>query len=265
MLEKKIISVQNFQYKEWKKLHQKKYRNQKRKYFIEGIKMLEEAIKWNNSFEAILYSSKLFDVNGGKELYQKLLKIDIPIFELKHTLFKELCFTENSQGIMAVLKQPSYFLKDVLDEDFSSIIVLENIQDPGNLGTIIRTADAAGFNAVFLSKGCVDLYNDKTLRATMGSFFHLPIVQGVELERFICDLIEKEYQVVGSSLHTDYYYHKVEYSKKKALIIGNESHGISQAVEKLCTNLVKVPILGHAESLNAAIAAGILMYKMQGV
>lgn len=261
----KITSAQNSQYKEWKKLRQKKYRNQRKEYLIEGIKMLEEAVHWENSFKTILYSSKLFEVNGGKNLYQKLIAKDVPLFELEHMLLKELCFTENPQGIMAILKQSSHFLEDIIDKNHSSIVVLENLQDPGNLGTIIRTADAAGFDAILLSEDCVDLYNDKVLRATMGSIFHLPIIEGIRLVKVIPNLIQNGYQVVGSSLYTNRYYHKVEYSMKKALVIGNEAHGISQSVEKLCTDLVKIPIIGNAESLNAAIAAGILMYKMQGI
>lgn len=258
-----ISSHQNPQYKEWKKLQRKKYRNQDKLFLIEGIKMLEEAIKWESPLEAILYSKKLFEVNGGEDLYEKFSHKNIPIYKLDHILLKELCDTENPQGVVAIMQQSQYTIEDIIRKENSSIIILEELQDPGNLGTIIRTADAAGFGGVLLSKGCVDLYNDKVLRSTMGSIFHLPIIQDLSLEKVLPRLIGENYQVIGSSLHTNNYYHQIKYSSKGALIIGNEARGISEATLKFCTGLVKIPILGNAESLNAAIAAGILMYKMQ--
>lgn len=260
-----IFSNQNTQYKEWKKLQRKKYRNKNKLFLIEGIKMIEEAIYWESSLEAILYSEKLFEVNGGKDLYKRISQKGVPIYKLEHILLKELCFTETPQGIIAIVQQPQYLVEDFISEKDSSIIILEELQDPGNLGTIIRTADAAGFDTILLSKGCVDLYNDKVLRSTMGSIFHLSVIQDLSLEQVIPKLIEEHYQVIGASLNTDEYYHQIKYSSKKALIIGNEAHGISKTTAKLCTDLVKIPILGNAESLNAAIAAGILMYKMQGI
>lgn len=260
-----IFSNQNTQYKEWKKLQRKKYRNKNKLFLIEGIKMIEEAIYWESSLEAILYSEKLFEVNGGKDLYKRISQEGVPIYKLEHILLKELCFTETSQGVIAIVRQPQYLVEDFISEKDSSIIILEELQDPGNLGTIIRTADAAGFDAILLSKGCVDLYNDKVLRSTMGSIFHLPVIQDLSLEQVIPKLIEEHYQVIGASLNTNSYYHQIKYSSEKALIIGNEAHGISKTTAKLCTDLVKIPILGNAESLNAAIAAGILMYKMQGI
>lgn len=264
-MEIKILSSQNTHYKEWKKLHLKKYRNISNLFMIEGVKAINEAIIWGSIFNTILYSDKLFNVNGGRELYKNVEQKDILLYELEHSLLKDLSDTENSQGIIGIVEQPKYDINYLLNSKESSIIILEEIQDPGNLGTIIRTADAAGFDGIILSKGCVDVYNEKVIRSTMGSIFHLPIFHDIKLNEIIPKLIDRDYQIVGTDLNTKCFYHELNYSKKKALIIGNEANGITKSTADLCNNLVKIPIKGNAESLNAAIAAGILMYKMQGI
>ncbi len=264
-MEIKITSNQNSHYKEWKKLHLKKYRNISNLFMIEGVKTINEAIIWGSIFNAILYSGKLFNVNGGSELYKNIEQKDILLYELEHSLLRDLSDTENSQGIIGIIEHPKHNINYLLESKESSIIILEEIQDPGNLGTIIRTADAAGLDGIILSKGCVDVYNEKVIRSTMGSIFHLPIIRDITLNEVIPKLIEKDYQIIGTDLNTKCFYHELKYLKKKALIIGNESNGISKSTSDLCSALVKIPIKGNAESLNAAIAAGILMYRMQGI
>ncbi len=256
---------QSRQYKEWKKLNTKKYRNRTQRFLIEGVKMIDEAITWGGKIESILYSKKLFEVNGGENLYRKVLEKGLYLIELDHHLLKGICNTQNPQGIVGIIEQMDYSLEDIIKNDVGTIILLNELQDPGNLGTIVRTADAAGVDGVVLSKGCVDLYNDKVLRATMGSIFHLPIIYNVEMEECILRLKREGYQVIGTGLNTDLYYQDIEYLPRKALVIGNEAHGLSNEMIHLCTDIVKIPIVGHAESLNAAIAAGILMYKLQGL
>lgn len=260
-----ITSSQNPQYKEWKKLNIRKYRDEKQLFIIEGVKMIDEAIGCKSLIEKFIYNEKLFTVNGGAQLYKRVIDLNIPIIQLEYNLMKELSNTKNPQGIIAILKQEKYDISNIIKKQKSSIIILEEIQDPGNLGTIIRTADAAAFDAVILSKGCVDLYNEKVIRSTMGSIFHLPIIQDINIKETIFKLKENKYQIVGTDLNTECFYHALSYSDKKVLIIGNEAKGIKKSTADLCHNLVKLPIKGHAESLNAAIAAGILMYKMQGI
>lgn len=262
-METKITSNNNENIKEWKKLHSKKNRKSSKFFLVEGIKIIEDALDWGITLEAFIYNDKLLSIKEGNELYNKVKKKNIPIFQLSSRIFKELSNTMNSQGVIGLVQQLRYKTEDIFINQYETLIILDAIQDPGNLGTIIRTADAAGFDGVIMGKGCVDLYNDKVLRSTMGSIFHLPILQDVPLNFLLKDLQRKEYQIIGTHLSSKIFYNRVNYKKKKALIIGNEARGISKEIEVLCTELVKIPIKGYAESLNAAIAAGILMYEMQ--
>lgn len=261
----KISSNQNPQYKEWKKLHLRKYRDSSKLFLIEGIKSLYEAIVWKSKFQAILYSNKLFSSNGGMELLEHITNHGLPLYELDNKLLLELSDLENSQGIIGIVEQPDYNIENLIVYEKSSIIILDGIQDPGNMGTIIRTADAAGIDGVLLGKGCVDIYNLKVIRSTMGSIFHLPIIQELNINDTIIKLIKNGFQIIGTDLNSNCYYNELTYSKKKAVIVGSESNGISEPILNLCSDLVKIPIKGHAQSLNAAVAAGILMYKMVGI
>lgn len=263
-MESIISSFQNLRYKEWNKLKSRKHRDAKQLFFIEGVKMIEEAIYWGRTIEKFIYSEKLLTINGGTQIYEKISRLNKPIFKLENDLMERLSSTKNPQGILAILKQESKDINDIIKK-YSSIIILEELQDPGNVGTIIRTADAAGFETIILSEGCVDLYNEKLIRATMGSIFHIPIVRDANINQELIKFKENKYQIIGSALNTNYLYDDLNYSEKKVLVIGNEAKGISESTADLCHHLVKIPIKGHAESLNAAIAAGILMYKMQGI
>ena len=226
----KITSNKNSQYKEWRKLHLRKYRNNSKLFIIEGIKSLKEAIAWKNDFHAIVYSNKIHTVNGGKEIFKYISQIDVPLYELDNELLSKLSDLENSQGIIGILKQPSYKINNLINNKKVSIIILEGIQDPGNLGTIIRTADAAGIDGVILGKGCVDIYNSKVIRSTMGSIFHLPIIQELNLEDILVKLKERGFQIIGTDLNSHCFHNELTYSKKKGLIIGNESNGISKNI-----------------------------------
>src|SRR5699024_7511376 len=136
------------------------------------------------------------------------------------------------------------------------------IQDPGNLGTIIRTADAAGFSNIILGRGTVDLYNDKVIRATQGSLFHIPIVQK-DLTESIPRLKESGFSVLATTLQRAKNYRDIEPSEKTAIILGNEGSGVDETLINMADELVKIPIYGKAESLNVGIAAGILMYYIR--
>lgn len=152
-------------------------------------------------------------------------------------------------------------MENSLKKETDFIVVLDRIQDPGNMGTIIRTADAAGAQSIILLKGCVDIYNPKVIRSTMGSIFDMNIVNCVDED---LDIIKnKGFNIVSSYLNTNNYYNSVDYGEKVALIIGNEGNGIKDEIIDKSDILVKIPIYGKAESLNAAMASGILMYEIK--
>ncbi|MFQ9289014.1 MAG: TrmH family RNA methyltransferase [Intestinibacter bartlettii] len=170
--------------------------------------------------------------------------------------------TENTQGILAVLRYKERDLVNNINQDDKFVLILDRIQDPGNMGTIIRTADSAGVDAIILLKGCVDIYNPKVIRSTMGSIFDMNIIQTTQDEA-VDFLKANNFDIVSSYLHTESYYNETTYDGKIALVIGNEANGINDELISKSDKLVKIPIYGNAESLNAAISAAILMYEIK--
>ncbi|MCC5910511.1 MAG: RNA methyltransferase [Clostridiaceae bacterium] len=260
MNEDRITSQNNPLVKHIKALHRKKNRKEYRQFVVEGIRTLKDYMHQDVAIDYVLYSNKLQSLHGGIELYESLHK-KYKCHEVSDSIITELSDTENPQGIVAVVNMPKYSLVDLpLDKDIF-LLVLDRLQDPGNIGTIIRTAVAAGVDGIILTKGCVDPYNSKTIRAAMGALIHVPIIETVENLEWIEVLKNKGVQLIGSSLDTQHTYLDIDYSGKLAIIIGNEANGIEQTLLDQMDTLIKIPILGNIESLNASIAAGILIYK----
>ncbi|MGE7021421.1 TrmH family RNA methyltransferase [Solibacillus cecembensis] len=248
---KRIESTQNSLVKHWKKLlTQRKEREKSGEYIIEGFHLVEEALKHKDQITQII-------VRDGVDL-PLLWDIDsVELVEVNDAVAKEIAETETSQGVFAHCTQ-----REVSDDekyDWRKVLLVDAVQDPGNIGTMIRTADAAGIDAVVLGKGCVDAFNPKTLRSAQGSHFHIPVVRG-DLMEWIENLQQDGVRVYGTSLEEAVSYKDVEPSDAFALLLGNEGSGISpQLLAKTDQNVI-IPILGGAESLNVAVAAGILLY-----
>lgn len=260
-----ISSGQNQVIKEIKSLKEKKYRDQKGLYFIEGIRFVEEALKENVEITKILISDKLIDVNGGKEILEKVenakcLNIS-SMYSVPNKLYLELTDTENPQGILAVLRKKQTNIEEVYDNN-NFFVVLDSIQDPGNMGTIIRTADAAGATGIVVSKGCVDVYNPKVLRSTMGSLFHIPICYSENILETLKSMKDKGIRLCAAHLKGNRNYFELGYKDNIAIIVGNEANGISDDIAAISNELVKIPMAGKSESLNASVAAGLLMYEV---
>lgn len=243
-----ITSTQNSQVKDWRKLHTKKYRVKTNSFLIEGYHLIEEALKSGWVIEVII-------VQDGIELpdwlaQQRYQRVD------QH-VFAAITQTEAPQGIAAVVK-----IKDTIETSGDYLLLIDHVQDPGNLGTMIRTADAAGFSQVILGTGTVDVYNDKVIRASQGSIFHIPIIEADLLE-FIPALHSQAYTVLASALNNAVAYDAVGGFDKVALVMGNEGSGIAPEILELADKRIKIPIYGQAESLNVSIAAGILMYQLR--
>ncbi len=256
-----ISSSQNAIIKEVKSLKEKKHRDTKGMFFIEGIRFVEEALKEKAVISKILVSDHLSSVQGGNEVLEKVQMHKVPLYFLPYKLFKEVSDTENPQGILAVMHSRNYLLKDVISGR-NFFVMLDSVQDPGNLGTIIRTADAAGVTAVILSKGCVDVYNPKVLRSTMGSVFHVPICYNMDITEAIIEMKSYGIRLCASHLEGSTSYYDLKYKDNIALIIGNEANGISESVKEAADLLVKIPMPGRAESLNASVAASLLIYEV---
>ncbi|MDO4478972.1 MAG: RNA methyltransferase [Lachnospiraceae bacterium] len=186
----------------------------------------------------------------------------LPVEILPDTRFKSLSDTQTPQGILAVVEKCRWEAADILSGPAPFILILENLQDPGNVGTIIRTAEAAGVDGIFYTKGCVDLYNPKTIRSTMGAVYRMPHAEIDDMDGFLKMLADRRITTYASSLATDKTYLDRDYRTGTALMIGNEGNGLSPELQAAADALIHIPMHGQVESLNAAMAAGILMYEV---
>ncbi|GFZ30530.1 RNA methyltransferase [Clostridium zeae] len=247
-----IESNDNKHFKELKKLKEKKYRKQLGLYIIEGLRFVEEAVKANAVIDEIIIDEAKQE--KFEDIYLKVS--DDKITLLKSSLFNQLSSTENPQGIIAVIKTGS----SENNYKGSFYVLLDKLQDPGNVGAIIRTAHAAAVDGIIVRDGTVDIYNDKTLRSTMGSIFHTNIIEDKNLE-VVQKFKEDGFKLLASSLDTDFNYYEVDLSDKIILVVGNEGNGVSDEIYQLCDLKAKIPMPGNAESLNASVAASIMIYE----
>lgn len=247
-----ISSTKNEKIKELVKLQTAKGRKKAGMYLLEGEHLVEEAIKERAQIKLIVVTSNRL------EDYQNLLaQTDVQLLVVSQDVFHKLSMTETTQGVLAVVE----IVKQEILPHKGRFIVLDAVQDPGNLGTIVRTADAAGFDAVVLGTGTVDLYNDKVLRSMQGSHFHIPVFQA-NLQEYLPILKEKGVQVAVTALHRDSKdYSVLQGAIDVAIVVGNEGQGVSDDVIDLADVVVTIPMFGKAESLNVAIASALLMYK----
>lgn len=247
-----IQSSKNTRIKQWKKLEQRKEREKTNTYLIEGFHLIEEAIKANAEIIEIMIQEEI-----STPLLEKVPQDKIVV--LSQEAARAIRTTESSQGIFAVLAMNSP--KEFKDIE-APYLFLDGVQDPGNVGTMIRTADAAGFEGVILGEGCADLYNDKTLRSAQGSHFHLNI-QRQSMEEAIQFFRQHSFPVYGTALDPQAkVYTSVNPHSPFGLVMGNEGQGVREEVLAQTNANLYIPIKGRAESLNVGVAAGILMFSL---
>ena len=247
-----IESKNNNLFKEIKKKKKKKHRIKSNKYLIEGLRFVEEAIKSKVSIDSIIFTESFKEKNP--DLFLKINE-NIKLIQMNETLLKQLCSTENPQGIVGVINMQNKELKSG-----ELVVLVDKVQDPGNMGTIIRTAHAAGAAGIVMTKGTVDIYNDKTLRSTMGSIFYIPIVEDNSLD-FVKSLKKEGYKLVVSSLQGKNNFFEENLQGKVMIAVGNEGNGVSDEVYDIADIKVKIPMPGEAESLNVAVATSIMIYE----
>ncbi|WP_226085461.1 TrmH family RNA methyltransferase [Mesobacillus sp. S13] len=247
---KYIQSDKNPQVKQWKKLLTRKERDKSGLFLVEGFHLVEEALTKNEDVEEIILSEKT-------ELPPGLDYGSIPVTVVTDEISRQLADTETTQGIFAVCRQS----KQTLNKG-KSYLLIDSVQDPGNLGTMIRTADAAGIETVVVGKGSVDIYNPKVLRSAQGSHFHLPVVSG-DLSEWITELKDKNIPVYGTALENGVVFTEATVNEAFALLVGNEGSGVNKELLAQTTQNLYIPIYGQSESLNVAVAAGILLYYLK--
>jgi len=259
---KRITSVDNHIYKSAAQLKQKKYRDEQGKYLIEGPNLIREALQNGGMIEQIIRSEE-FMLEALLEERIHLTETDAPTAVMSSGLFRKLSETENPQGILAVVKKGIYKVEEFFrpGPGSSNIIVLDRLQDPGNIGTILRTADAAGYMGAILLKGTADIYSPKIVRAAAGSLFRLPVLAADTPGEVTALLRRYRKNIICTTPNCTGLYYDADLREDAAVIIGNEGNGICKEFLDQADMLVKIPMEGTIESLNAAVSAGILMYE----
>lgn len=242
-----------------------KQRRQDGVFLAEGLKMYEEAPP-ELIREVYLTQSLLQHLESSKGAYDKAHTIEEKLSRTGYETVTEEVFgrmsdTRTPQGILTVLSRPSCGLEQLLQGDKPLLVLLEDIQDPGNLGTILRTGEGAGITGVIMSSQTVDIYNPKTIRATMGSVYRVPFLYVEDMAAAIGALREKGIHVYAAHLQGQTYYDSFDFREGTAFLIGNEGNGLRQETARLADSYLKIPMEGQVESLNAAIAASLLVYE----
>jgi RNA methyltransferase, TrmH family len=238
----------------------KKAGSKKKAFFIEGPHLVEEALL-SGVLEKVLYSPKAILSIDGKDLIRRIKHANIPAEETIEAILNSISDVSRHQGIVASAKIKEHEIVSVLGSDDPLILIACAIQDPGNLGTMIRTADAVKASGVVLTSGTVDLYNDKVIRATAGSIFHLNIVKIDDIIEMISSLKRRGVKVFSTSLDAKKSLYEADLKGPTALIIGNEGSGVPLEIEHLCDESIYIPMKGDAESLNAAVSSAVILYE----
>jgi len=243
-----ITSLKNPKVQMWKSLKDRKGRRETGSFMVEGRKMVEEALASAFPVETVLVDAERAD--------EFRLPAAVPVVTMPAHVLAAVCDTKTPQGIAAVVHMTQAPVKG------SRLVALDGVQDPGNVGTIIRTADAAGFDGVLLSGQCADVFSPKVLRATMGSVFRMGVRTTDNLPGLLQTLRGEGVSVISSQLDGTPFYQREPVGDRFVLVIGSEGNGVTDEVKAVATHRVKLPMRGGAESLNAAVAAGIMMYEL---
>lgn len=261
-----ISSVQNERVKSWAALLDKKNRDKTGQFLIEGVHLVMEAFKSRAGVSVVVYD----DERGLPEELAEYAAAGNPDtgsrgfgaaqwIRASRPIMAKCSDTDTAPPVFAVVDK-FHAPEDALFRENSLVIVLDGVRDPGNVGTIIRSADAVGADAVLLGKGCVELYNSKVVRSTMGSLFHLPILEG-DLTGLLEQAGAREVKRVGTSLQADHSCYGYDWKQPTWLVMGNESNGLSAAVREQLDESVIIPMPGSAESLNVAMATTVLLFE----
>lgn len=254
-----ILSTQNAKVKEWAQLLEKKHRDKQGKFIVEGIHLVAEVLRSDWDIDCIIYDT----VKGiPAELRDDIASYSggAQYIAVSEAVLAKCTDTKTPQPVFAIVYKRNALTDRLLEIDHSLVMVLDNVQDPGNVGTIIRSSDAAGATGIVLGKGCADLYNPKTIRSTMGSLFHLPVIES-DLSEILPVAKQKGNVVLSTSLQANQSCYEFDFTAGAWIVIGNEGKGISAEVSELVDQHILIPMQGQAESLNAAMASTILLFE----
>ena len=234
-----ITSKDNELIKHIKKLKDKKYRDENKEYVVEGIKMIEEAIQEKCQIKQII----ICDDCEKTSIISKEQMYEIAKYEciyVTNKVFESITGVVNPQGILAVIERDNTKQENIRSEEI--IVALDDIQDPGNLGTILRTVDSIGLTQILVSKGTADVYNPKVVRSSMGAIFRVNIIECEDLKQTLKNLQKQNYEIVVTSLQGKNSIYEIKYNKK-VIVIGNEANGVEKEIQELANQKVKIPML----------------------
>lgn len=249
-----ITSTSNLRIKNVVQLQKKmKARKDQNVYVVEGIKMFAEVPR-----------GSIREVYVSQSFLEKHCEVvaNIPYELVDDRVFTQMSATKTPQGILCIVEQMDYNLETLLSKENPFLMILEDLQDPGNVGTIFRTAEGAGVDGIILTSNCVDIYNPKTIRSTMGSIYRVPFLYAEDMEHILTSLKEHEVQTVAAHLQGPKVYDQEDYRRGTAFLIGNEGNGLSDELARAADCLIQIPMEGELESLNAGVAAAVLMYEV---
>ena len=252
----RISSKDNSLIKHIKRLKEKKYRDEYGEYIVEGLKLIEEAIKENAQISQIIVCEEC----DKAEIIENHLRYEMAKYEciyVPQNIFKMISDVESPQGILAVIKKSNH---SSLQYNENIIVALDDIQDPGNLGTILRTVDSVGLKQILISKGTTDAYSPKVVRSTMGAIFRVNVIECEDLKETLKQTQDNGYKVMCTSLDAKKTIYEVNYDKK-VIVIGNEANGVSKDIKKIADEKLIIPMLGKTESLNVSVATGVILYE----
>ncbi len=252
-----ITSKDNELVKNIKKLKEKKYREINNEFVIEGIKLIEEAINEKANIKQIVICDNCNNSDFiPKDLMYEIAKYNCLYVDVK--VFYNITEVKNQQGILVVIEKNK--INKEIDYNEDILVILDDIQDPGNLGTILRTIDSTGLSQVIVSKKSGDVFNPKVVRSSMGAIFRINVIEADNIVQKIKEIKKHKFEILVTSLDTDDSIYDIKYTKK-AIVIGNEANGVSKEVQEIADKKVKIPMLGKTESLNASVATGIMIYE----
>ncbi|HCA81381.1 MAG TPA: 23S rRNA (guanosine(2251)-2'-O)-methyltransferase RlmB [Bacteroidetes bacterium] len=240
-------------------LSQKKVRQAERKFILEGWRALKEVLNSSTKMEMVAVHPRFLQDPDYSRLLSELESRGIPVKEADELQLQQIAETVHAQGVIAVVQQKHDDLERIPLDRASVIVAVDAVSDPGNLGSIIRSSDWFNVDALLLGRGCVELYNEKLVRSTVGSIFHIAIVEGVELPSVLQHLGSKGFSVAGFSGDGKVDYMERQMSRKAVFVFGSEAHGISREVKASVDQIVRIPRYGKAESLNVGVACGIVL------
>lgn len=256
-----ITSTSNPVIKEIKALRHRKTREETGKYYVEGLRIVIQSTQEENKPDILIWSPELLISEIGKKVVREQLEQKTSVVEVSANVFKSLSDKDGPQGIAAVLKQNYKDLTTITADKDAVFVGLDAVQDPGNLGTILRTADATGCDGIILLENSTDAYDPGTVRASMGAIFTQCIIRS-NLKELATWKKQNRIMVCGTSGDALSDFHEMQYSQPMVLLMGSERQGLRPELLDLCDNLVKIPMLGKCDSLNLAIATGVMLYEI---